>query len=207
MISRLTGVLDELEDNAALIECGGIGYEVLVPACSVGELALSLGQELTLHTLYYIQMDNNKGVPLLLGFLSKSDRDFFEQFTTVAGIGPRLASKALARPIEEIASAINAGDLATLIKLPSIGSQKAKQISAKLQGKVTRFALSEPHQAPIATGKAAEAIEEARLVLAQLRLTRTESDNLLVQALELLGEQASTEALVNEAMKRRGAQL
>jgi len=135
MIARLTGVLVELDDNSALVEVGGVGYQVLLPAYCTGELAGHLQEQVTLHTLYYLQLERNRAVPYLVGFPRPQDREFFEKFTTVAGVGPKMAAKALVRPIAQIAAAIDAGDVAALVALPSIGSQKAKQIIAKLQGK------------------------------------------------------------------------
>ncbi len=206
MIARLTGVLVELDDNSALVEVGGVGYQVLLPAYCTGELAGHLQEQVTLHTLYYLQLERNRAVPYLVGFPRPQDREFFEKFTTVAGVGPKMAAKALVRPIAQIAAAIDAGDVAALVALPSIGSQKAKQIIAKLQGKVTTFALARPAEGAPAS-PATEALEEARLVLAQLQLSQKESEELLQHALSVLGEEATTEALVNEALKHRGSKL
>ena len=206
MLARITGTLESLEDGLALVDVSGLGYQVMVPACSAGELGLLLGEQVTLYTLQFLQLERNRATPMLIGFLRPSDREFFERFTTVAGVGPKLAARALTKPVEEIAAAIDAGDVATLVALPSIGSQKAKQIIAKLQGKLGAFALPPMHST--ATSAPAEnTLDEARLVLAQLQLTRKESDELLAEALELLGEDATTEALVNEALKHKGRQL
>ena len=59
----------------------------------------------------------------------------------MSGIGPRAAVKALDKPISEITQAIDAGDIKYLTTLPGIGKQRAKEIVAKLQGKVGRFGL------------------------------------------------------------------
>ena len=78
----------------------------------------------------------------MLGFLRADDKDFFNVFITVKGIGPRKALRALAIPVGEIASAIALKDARKLATLPSIGKRAAEQIIAELHGKVEAFATS-----------------------------------------------------------------
>ena len=80
--------------------------------------------------------------PVLIGFVSDLDREFFERLITVKDIGPLAASRALTVPVPELAAAIARGDEAYLRRLPGIGPQKAKNIVAQLQGKVAKFALA-----------------------------------------------------------------
>ena len=86
-------------------------------------------------------MTPSSGVPVLVGFLNEVERDFFLEFIKVSGIGPRAAVKALNKAIGEIAQAIDRGDTKYLKTLPGIGEQKAKEIVAKLQGKMGKFTL------------------------------------------------------------------
>jgi Holliday junction DNA helicase RuvA len=101
---------------------------------------------ITMLTYHYHQVEQSKSVPILIGFLSQVEKDFFEIFITVSGIGPRAALRALNRPISSIARAIDEGDLGFLKSLPGIGEQRAKEIVAKLQNKVGRFGLIRDHQ-------------------------------------------------------------
>jgi Holliday junction DNA helicase RuvA len=80
-------------------------------------------------------------VPRLVGFTTEAELEFFELFCTVEKIGVKKALKALARPIKEIADAIQRQDSKWLTTLPGIGAASSEQIIATLRRKVTRFAL------------------------------------------------------------------
>lgn len=145
MIARLQGVLAELDPSGALIGAeGGLTYRVLLPAYTAGRLGGSIGQRVDLHTLYYIESQNQGAMllPRLVGFLTPQDRDFFELFTTCKGIGNRRALRAMAIATEQLAAAIADRDLATLQSLPEIGRRMAETIVATLHGKVDHFLTS-----------------------------------------------------------------
>jgi Holliday junction DNA helicase RuvA len=143
MISKITGLVKEKGLNYLVLDLGGLSYEVFIPACVMQGLDSALGSDgrISLLTYHYHQVDQAKSIPILIGFLSQVEKDFFEIFITVSGIGPRAALKALNKPISLIAKAIDEGDLASLKSLPGIGEQRAKEIVAKLQNKVGKFGL------------------------------------------------------------------
>src|SRR5437763_16094171 len=105
MISSITGELRRVDEDRIHLRAGSVLYELLVPAADVTELQASLGEELTLHTIFYLGGDPSRGAvePTLIGFLRPEDRQFFNQFTTVKGIGPKTALKALTIPVGQIA--------------------------------------------------------------------------------------------------------
>ncbi len=143
MISRISGRLVDRRPHGVLLEVGGFGYEVLVPEAIRQTLDDHVRPDgsLTLVTFHYLQSDPSRSVPVLIGFLNEIEREFFERFITVSGVGPRGALRALSLPIPVIARAIDAGDLALLRSLPGIGEQRAREIVAKLQGKVGKYGL------------------------------------------------------------------
>ena len=143
MISRVKGKLFKKEENAVIIDMQGIYYEVIVPAPVLQRIDSQLDDQgnISLITYHYIQNDPSRGMPVLVGFLSEIEKDFFQQFIKVSGIGPRAAVRALNKSISDIVSAIDCGDLNFLKTLPGIGMQRAKEIVAKLQGKVGKFGL------------------------------------------------------------------
>ena len=143
MIARLKGKVVEKKDLAVVLDVGGIFYEVSIPASVSQRLDAAKGTDgcITLITYHYLQIGPSSGVPILVGFLNEVEKDFFLQFISVSGIGPKAAVRALDRSIAEIASAIDKGDVGYLKTLPGIGQQKAKDIVAKLQGKMGRFGL------------------------------------------------------------------
>jgi len=142
MITRLSGILESVDGGRAVVSAGPMALEVLVTTNEAARLAASIGQPVVLHTLAMLesQSQGSSFTPRLIGFSSPQDRAFFELFTTVKGIGPRKALRALARPVGEVAAAIAGEDAAALTALPEIGRRTAQTIVAELGGKVDAFA-------------------------------------------------------------------
>jgi Holliday junction DNA helicase RuvA len=114
--------------------------------------------------------------PKLVGFLDALDREFFETFTTVPGVGFMRALKCLVRPLNEIALAIERGDTAFLKELPFIGTKTAERIVTELRGKMAKFALARTEE-PLSVEQesASELKQEALQVLEQLEYSRAEA--------------------------------
>src|SRR3954468_18711225 len=146
MISALTGKLKRVDGDRVFLEAGPMQFELLVPAADVTELQASLGETLTLHTIFTLTGDPSRGglEPTLIAFLRPEDRQFFELFTTVKGIGAKTALKALTVPVGEIAAAIESKDAKFLTRLQGIGKRTAELIVAELSGKAAKFATYAP---------------------------------------------------------------
>lgn len=164
MIAYLRGTLSALREDAALLDVGGVGYEVMIPPLVRDSLASHpTDGELTLVTHDYLSIEQSRATPFLVGFLTEVQREFFLLLSSV--LGPRTGLRAMAAPIDRIAQAIELGDGRFLKNLPGIGTQKAKELVARLQGKVGPFLGAETEEgagwvAPApATGPAAEAID------------------------------------------------
>ena len=141
MITRLRGKLVAVDEGKVMIAVDAITYELLVPAADVEKLLDRISQQIEFHTMHYFegQSQGSSFIPRLVGFSCDRDRDFFQLFTTVKGIGNRKALRALIRPFGEIASAIANKDAASLISLPEIGKRSAETIIAELSGKIDQF--------------------------------------------------------------------
>jgi Holliday junction DNA helicase RuvA len=145
MISKISGVLEGVEGGVANIRVGdGFTYEVLVSGYTAARLGDAIGQPLTLHTLNYIESQDQGAsfLPRLAGFLTVEDRRFFELFTTTKGIGKRKALRALVMSSDQIAAAIADRDLAMLQSLPEIGRRLAETVVATLHGKVDKYVVA-----------------------------------------------------------------
>lgn len=208
MIVKIAGRLVQKKDHSVVLEVNGISYEILVPHSVRGRLDEKIdGQgQLELIVYQYWQLTPSSAFPVLVGFLNEIERDFFLQFIQVSGIGPRAAVKALNRPISEISRAIDENDFAFLKSLPGIGMQKAKEIVAKLQGKVAKFGLIQDQSAPVPVLAAAPAPvwqEEALEILLQLQYKKQEAKEMIGKALARCGSITTTEDLLNEIYKQR----
>lgn len=206
MISGITGKVLEKGLNYLVLDLCGLSYEVFIPTCVMQRIdeSKACDGKISLLTYHYYQVDQNKSIPVLIGFLSQVEKDFFEIFITVSGIGPRAALKALNKPISLIAKAIDEGDLVFLKSLPGIGEQRAKEIVAKLQNKVGKFGLIKDRgiQEKIASK---DISEEALDVLLQLEYKRSEAIGMIKKVLEINSVVSTTEELLNLVYKQKRA--
>ncbi|MBV8171336.1 MAG: hypothetical protein JO219_05325 [Candidatus Eremiobacteraeota bacterium] len=195
MFSRLEGTLRERREQSVLIDVNGLTYDVMVPGCVMDKLAaLQPGSRIALEVFSYIQIDGNRGTTSFVGFTNSIEREFFEALLSVSSIGPKTAVRAFARPMAEIARYIDDDDRASLRKLPGIGDQKAKDIIAKLQGKVARFGLIQGQ--PAKTMAQPDHADEALEVLLQLQYKRAEAERMIKEAMASDGAIDSAEELL-----------
>ena len=145
MITKIVGKLESIKDEYIIVGVNRLYYQVLLPSGLVQKLRLSkdVGDEISLYTLYYIEGGFGMGnqFPRLIGFLNELDREFFEKFITVKGLGEKKALKSLTMPVKNIAAAIELGNTKELSSLPGIGPRMAQKIIAELKGKLSVFAL------------------------------------------------------------------
>jgi Holliday junction DNA helicase RuvA len=206
MISRISGNIVGKREGSLLIETGGICYEVMIPLAVMKALEndKNLEDKAELITYHYHQTEPSRSVPVLIGFQNEVEKEFFEKFISVSGVGPKAACKALAEPFSTIADAIDSGDASFLKKLPGIGDQKARLIVAKLQGKVGKYGLIRDEH--VAKTEEHEDIKtEAIEILLQLQYRRSEAEKMIQKAIERSPEVKTSEELLNEVYRERKA--
>ena len=203
MISQISGKIKKRNPSSLEVDVNGISYEILIPPAVMKGIDKARSQDgnISLITYHYYQMDQSKAVPVLVGFLNEIEKEFFEQFITVSGVGPKAACRALTLAISEIAAAIDRGDMVVLKSLPGIGEQKAREIIAKLQGKVGKFGLmQDKFDGGSATGKE-DIKEEALSVLMQLQYKKNEAQEMVEKAFKRNPKIASCEEILNEVYR------
>ena len=142
MIGYMEGKLLKREDDRILLLANQVGYEIILPTMVMQSfLEKEVGDDISLYIFYY--QTERQPKPVLIGFTNEEEKAFFQLFISVEAIGPLKAVKALDRPIQEIAAAIESKDLAQLNLLKGVGSRTAKKIIASLQGKMEKFILSD----------------------------------------------------------------
>ena len=206
MIVELTGKITARFENSLVLSAGAMSYEIHVPLSVQQRLAENQDSngEIRLITYHYYQMTPSSATPVLVGFLNALERDFFLEFIKVSGIGPRAAVKALNKSIGEIAQAIDRGDTVYLKTLPGIGMQRAKEVVAKLQGKMGKFTLMRDKVQAVALTPALTDIKaEAATILAQLQYKRVEAEGMIDKALQRNKGIQTSEELLNEIYKQR----
>ena len=138
MISSLTGALKSLRNGALVIEVGGVGLLVSVPARFAS--GLMIGSTISLQTVLVVRED----ALTLYGFESSADREIFELLQTVTGIGPKVAQSALnVYETPEIVDAIMNERSEVLERIPGLGKKGAQRVVLELREKVATFESSE----------------------------------------------------------------
>jgi Holliday junction DNA helicase RuvA len=185
LITKITGKLVELADDTLSLALGAIEYEVLIPEFSRRQLQSSVGQEVRLFTIEYLEGNPMQGrlTPRLVGFLSEAEREFFELFCSVDGVGVKKALRAMVRPVREVAAAIEEQDLKVLASLPGVGPATAERIVAKLRRKVPKFALMAARDEPGQAEAASDVVSETFDVLRKLGHSETDARRLIDGAL------------------------
>ena len=144
MISKLTGKLISLQTEIATFEVPPFEYDVMIPEMTRRQLQMLVGETTTLFTIHYFDGNPAQGgrmTPRLVGFTNEIEREFFDLFCSVDGIGVKKALRAMIRPVQDMAASIEAQDTKALSALPGIGPAKADGIIAKLRRKMPKFAL------------------------------------------------------------------
>lgn len=140
MIGYIEGEILRRAPDGILLKAGHIGYEILLDPITLERAVSQAAKSGRVSLFIYYHVTDRQPKPVLIGFLSPDDKEFFQAFITVAAIGPMKAVKALTKPVAEVARAIEDKDTGFLSKLSGIGKRTAEKIIATLHGKVTRFA-------------------------------------------------------------------
>ena len=197
MISYLRGKVLHRMEGGVVVECGGVGYEVVLPAY-LADAGIREGEEVALYISY--QASPNQPKPFLVGFRTWVEREFFERFITVDGLGPARAVRAMACPVHEIADAIERRDVGFLKRLPGLGARTAEKVVAALHGKMGKFALlrADLPRAPAEVDFREEVLE---ILVKQLGHRPVEARRMVEEALRRNPEVRSAEELFQEVYR------
>ena len=196
MISSIEGTLAAVRGSSVVVETGGFGLEVHVPAPAALSLG-SVGERVRLSTYLHVRED----ALVLFGFTSEYDREVFLSLLGVSGVGPKAALSILsAGSAAEVASMIRGEDVRGLVKIPGIGKKTAERIVVELKDRIELEGGSPGPAGPI-TGS--ETLEEAVAALMSLGLTRGNAEKAL-DRLQLAGGAGdlSVEEIVKMALRK-----
>lgn len=181
MITRIQGKLAAVDDDTATIAAGVFDYQVLIPDFVRRQLQSRLGTDVSLHTVHYLEGNpaHGKLTPRLVGFQTRVEREFFEMFCSVDGVGVRKALRAMVRPVRDVAALIADQDAKGLSALPGVGPATAERIIAKLRRKMCKFALIASREDPQATHVQHDVVEDTFMLLTQLGHSEQDARRLL----------------------------
>jgi len=174
MIAHLRGKLIHKEPGQAIVEAGGVGYDVAISVPTFTALP-SVGAEASLHI--HTQVSDSQIA--LFGFLEREEKRLFERLITVGGVGPKLAIKMLSglNP-ERTVQAIRGQDHAQLTRIPGVGKKLAERLVVELKDKLDDFAV-----APVQTSVAGPAVDDVLSALVNLGYQRPAAEKAIEQAI------------------------
>lgn len=137
MIAHLRGRLISKNPNQAIVDCGGVGYDVTISVATFSELPPE-GVEASLYVHTHVREDQIA----LFGFADTREKRLFEKLLSISGIGPKLAITILSGiSAERLVVAIRGGDHGTLTKIPGIGKKTAERIVLEIKDKLDDLAV------------------------------------------------------------------
>jgi Holliday junction DNA helicase RuvA len=203
MIGYIRGIIEETEENSILLDHGGMGFRIFMPA-SLLDRDVHPGDEVKVYTHLQVKEDDLQ----LYGFFSRDDLEVFRLLLNVNGVGPKAALNILSViPADDLRFAVLADDAAAIAKAPGVGKKTAQKLILELKDK---FRLDDAFEKKLARGQegeagpaggsaAAGAAEEAIQALVALGYSATEA----MQAVRKIPdvEQMDTEAVLKAALK------
>jgi Holliday junction DNA helicase RuvA len=138
MIAHLRGKLISKHPNQAIVEAGGVGYDVVISVPTFSELP-GLNSEVS----FFIHTHVREDALSLFGFLRAQEKQLFEKLLSVSGIGPKLAITILSgMPADTMVAAIKGNNVALLTRIPGIGKKTAERMVLELRDKLDAFSVS-----------------------------------------------------------------
>lgn len=196
MITFIEGILEEKQPTGAVVNAGGIGYEVLIPLSSYDRLP-SEGDRCRLLTCLHIREDAHT----LFGFCTAGERDMFRRLTGISGIGPKLALGVLSGlSVRELKSALIEGDVKRLSSISGIGKKTAERMVMEMKDK---FSAAEQLQASTETAgfdPADGRLQDAMLALCSLGYKPEQARKMVTGASSKIKPETNIEEIVRLAL-------
>jgi len=195
MIALLRGVLIEKHPNQAIVEIGGVGYDVIIPVSTYTHLP-GQGAEVRLRIHTHVRED----ALALYGFLTADEKALFEKLISVSGIGPTAAVKilsGLAAP--DLIRAIQRGEVERLVRIPGVGKKTAERLVLELRDKLPAVAGGEP-ETPAASAPFSPVEQDVLSALLNLGCARPQAESAVRKA-KAAGATADFEPLFRRALE------
>jgi len=210
MIAKLTGILDTVAEDSAIIDVAGVGYLVFCSSRTLGALsggALSTGgggggKQVSLSIETHVREDHIH----LYGFAEAAERDWFKLLTTVQGVGAKVALAILsALSPQEIADAVMGEDKAMLTRAQGVGARLAVRILAELRDKAAELSVVRRVDFGAPANDDRVVTHDAVSALVNLGYRRGDAFGAVAHAAQKLGEDATVEALVKAGLRELSA--
>lgn len=199
MIAYIKGLLVQSTPQFVIMETGGLGYKIFIPASLFSKLP-QLQEETLLHTSFVIRELSQT----LYGFLTVQERDLFEALMSVTGIGPKLALSIIGHlPGYELHQAITNNNINTLIKVPGIGKKMAERLIIELRDKISALVTIDPSEFALhaQSDPHMQKISDAMGALIHLGYNQITAQKAIKKTLKEMPESIELSALITGALK------
>jgi len=206
LIDQIVAPLSRLSETDAYFEVPPFVYEVQIPDFTRRQLQTRIGETIRLHTIHHLDGNPAQGgklTPRMIGFLHTIEREFFELFCSVDGVGAKKALRAMVRPVQDVARLIENEDVKALATLPGIGPATADRIVAKLRRKMPKFALLVQKELGTEVIDTPDVIEETYQLLLTLGHGESEARRLIDAATASGKKFKDVESLVHAVYQQR----
>ncbi len=199
MIAYIKGILVQSTPLYVVIETGGIGYKIFIPANLFTKLP-QIHAETILHTSFVIRELSQT----LYGFLTMQDRDLFEALMGVTGIGPKSAISIIGHLTGyELHQAITNHDIATISKVPGIGKKTAERLIIEMRDKISALVSMDPSEFALrpSSDPKAQKISDAMSALVHLGYNQMAAQKAIKKTLKEAPESIDLSNLITAALK------
>ncbi|MFG6335508.1 MAG: Holliday junction branch migration protein RuvA [Lachnospiraceae bacterium] len=203
MYAYIKGILEEITEDAVVVEAGGIGYNIKVSA-STADLLPGIGSEVKVYTYTLVREDAFS----LYGFLTRDDLDIFKKLITVSGIGPKGGLAILSvMSADALRFAVMAGDAKAIAKAPGVGAKTAERVILDLRDKISLEDTLHGMGGDLGSGQAADAsgtadnLMKREAIEALVALGYSASDATAAVKKVEAGAEATSETILKQALK------
>ncbi|MDN5248717.1 Holliday junction branch migration protein RuvA [Bartonella sp. TP] len=199
MLGKLTGIIDEVNNDNIILDVRGVGYLIYMPGNVIASLALGKTYSFYIHT--YVREDALR----LFGFLQKAQLEWFLLLQNVPGVGAKVALAILGNAeLVELSAAVASGNVSALSRAPGVGQKVATRIILELKNKIKSI-YSDYAVSNIGTnsviGKPGAA-DDAISVLLNLSYSKEQASNAVALALQELTPEAECAQIVRISLKK-----
>lgn len=196
MIAYLNGILAEKSPAGVIVECGGVGYEALIPLSTFDRLPAT-GQAVKLFTYHAVREDDE----VLFGFSTPEEREMFTKVTSVSGVGPKTALAVLSGfTLGDLQLAIAQGDAKRIATVKGVGKKTAERIVIDLKDKVNPIEAVANATAASADEAKAGVVRDALLALTALGYTEEVARKQVQKVLAESPSVSDTETIIRRAL-------
>ena len=203
MYAYIKCILEEITEDAVVVEAGGIGYNIKVSA-STADLLPGIGSEVKVYTYTLVREDAFS----LYGFLTRDDLDIFKKLITVSGIGPKGGLAILSvMSADALRFAVMAGDAKAIAKAPGVGAKTAERVILDLRDKISLEDTLRGMGGDLGSGQAADAsgtadnLMKREAIEALVALGYSASDATAAVKKVEAGAEATSETILKQALK------